>query len=106
MLDKQEYNVIKRPKHYQFDRLCAEVKDVIKDRVALLLASGYHTDMVYDYTNSIKYLLRWPDKNGLEDIKKCIECAERMAEFLENQDIKEPGENIMEMAHRYIDSEF
>lgn len=103
MLDKKEHDPIKSPKHYQFSRACYEVKDVIKDRVALLLAAGYDPDMVYDYANSIKYLLRWPDKNGIEDIKKFLECGGCMLDFLENPELKQEGKNDMELAHRYLD---
>ncbi|MAO21022.1 MAG: hypothetical protein CMJ25_09755 [Phycisphaerae bacterium] len=36
--------------------------------------------------NAIKYITRWKDKNGVEDIKKAIHYLEILLERIENED--------------------
>ena len=62
-----------------------EVKHIINDR----LTRYSHTDMysriglMYEYSNAIKYVLRAPFKNGLEDLNKAIECLTQMRDALQ-----------------------
>jgi len=82
---------VTKPAHYQFYRPCREVRDVIDDRVAHLFrddapAVEYNkADLMYDYINSIKYLLRAFEKNGLEDLRKAQYCIGNMIFTIEKQ---------------------
>ena len=77
---------VKNPSHYQFKKPCLEVRDVIRDRIALMIECGYDYDLIYDYSNAIKYLLRWPAKNGAEDVNKAKYCIDTMISLLEDGD--------------------
>jgi len=77
-------NNVTHPSHYQFNKPCAEVRDVINDRVG----QGYYSlpqHTVYDYSNAIKYLLRAPFKSGLEDFKKAAYCIQCIIEKYTNE---------------------
>lgn len=39
----------------------------------------------YGQSNTIKYITRYKDKNGVEDLKKAIHCIELLIEFEENK---------------------
>ena len=80
---------VKNPSHYQFKKPCLEVRDVIRDRIALMIECGYDYDLIYDYSNAIKYLLRWPAKNGIEDTNKAKYCIDTMISLLEDGDKEE-----------------
>ena len=43
-------------------------------------------DLNYGQSNAIKYITRYKDKNGIEDLKKAIHCIELLIEF-EEKDI-------------------
>ena len=83
---KEAYNPISNPNHYQFKEPCKEVRDVIRDRLqcihdserVYLVKPGV---IAYDYANAIKYLLRWWDKNGLEDLLKAKYCLDSLIEL-------------------------
>lgn len=72
------YDNVSKPRHYQFEKECSEVRDVITDRIKQMLSAGYSTDLIYDYSNAIKYLLRWPLKNGEEDLNKALYCIQNI----------------------------
>lgn len=38
-------------------------------------------DLNYGQANAIKYVTRYKDKNGIEDLKKAIHCIELLIEF-------------------------
>lgn len=57
-------DMVNHPSHYK-SKSGMEVIDVIKAFTADL--KGYQAT---DTGNIIKYILRWPHKNGLEDLKK------------------------------------
>lgn len=40
----------------------------------------------YAQANTIKYVTRYKDKNGIEDLKKAIHCIELLIEFEERED--------------------
>lgn len=83
-------NNVTKPKHYQFSKPCNEVRDVIKDRIKRLLSNESllmicdKKDLLYDFENSIKYLLRWFEKNGAEDLRKAQYCINEMLRILED----------------------
>ncbi len=37
------------------------------------------------YKDAIKYLMRWHSKDGLQDLKKCVECIHMMIDVLEER---------------------
>jgi len=87
---EKQHNPILHPSHYQFKKPCKEVRDVIRDRLNRLHGSSrvYPArpgDLAYDYANTIKYLLRWSDKNGLEDLKKAKFCLDSMIALFEEE---------------------
>lgn len=78
---------VKKPKHYQLGRPCYEVRDVIRDRCeALSLEEQNGGELMYDYSNAIKYLLRWFGKDGLQDLQKAKYCIEQLIEMIEAND--------------------
>jgi len=42
-------------------------------------------DLNYGQANAIKYITRYKDKNGIEDLKKAIHCIELLIDFEENK---------------------
>jgi hypothetical protein len=76
---------VTKPSHYQFEKPCAEVRDVIRDRIKRMLEAGYDPELVYDYSNAIKYTLRWPMKNGVEDVAKALETMKEVYSLLINE---------------------
>jgi hypothetical protein len=83
-MDHKNYNNVTNPKHYQFSKPCNEVRDVIRDRLNKCLDLPIDSDILYDYLNAIKYLLRWFEKNGAEDLRKARYCIDSMLCILEN----------------------
>lgn len=78
-------NNVTNPKHYQFSKPCNEVRDVIRDRLNRYLNfTDGQSDLLYDYSNAIKYLLRWFEKNGTEDLRKAQYCIDSMLRILED----------------------
>ena len=74
---------VTKPRHYQFYKPCNEVRDVIRDRTICAVLNGWPEDVLYDYLNAIKYVLRAPAKNGAEDIKKAIYTLQTLLEMIE-----------------------
>lgn len=77
---KTKEDTIHHPSHYQ-GAYGLEAYDVIKNFSADL--SG---EMAFDQGNAIKYLLRWPKKNGVEDLKKCREYIDNLIKKCEKED--------------------
>ena len=69
------YDTVHKPKHYMlFEEQGIEVRDVIEKLVTKLYQS-YETPMsmpmaIADYVQLMQYLMRFMDKNGVEDLKK------------------------------------
>ena len=70
-----EFNVISKPQHYNKPG-CTEAWDVIDGSIR-----GYFGGLGYLAGNTIKYLLRWPYKNGVEDLRKARRYLQRITEF-------------------------
>ena len=79
---KTKEDTIHHPSHYQ-GAYGLEAYDVIKNFSADL--SG---EMAFDQGNAIKYLLRWPKKNGVEDLKKCREYIDNLIKKCEKENAK------------------
>lgn len=43
-------------------------------------------ELNYGQANAVKYITRYKDKNGIEDLKKAIHCIELLIEFEESVD--------------------
>ena len=75
------YDVISKPKHYMlFEEQGIEVRDVIEKLVGKLeLTSMGHSYMfAADYVQLMQYLMRFMDKNGVEDLKKARWYLDKM----------------------------
>lgn len=82
--EQQMADMIKQPAHYMLMDGELETKYLIKDRVGCMadnypFVSGHSS---YAYGNAIKYLMRWPTKNGVEDLRKCKESIDMLLEEL------------------------
>jgi len=82
------YNVISKPKHYMlFEEEGIEVRDVIAKLVQKLYK---HSGAMFedkenplfesDYVQLMQYLMRFMDKNGVEDLKKARWYLDKMIE--------------------------
>ena len=82
------YNVISKPKHYMlFEQEGIEVRDVIAKLVQKLYR---HSGAMFedkenplfesDYVQLMQYLMRFMDKNGVEDLKKARWYLDKMIE--------------------------
>ena len=71
-----QYNVVEKPKHYMlFEDQGIEVRDVIEKLVSKLddhvgIEVPYSPLFTPDYVQMMQYLMRFMDKNGVEDLKK------------------------------------
>ena len=68
-----EYDTVNQPKHYMlFEEQGIEVRDVIEKLVNKFPPEthSYGGLTVSDYVQMMQYLMRFMDKNGLEDLKK------------------------------------
>lgn len=66
------------PKHYRYSSF--ETIDVIKDVTEDLTGI-----QAVDTANVIKYITRWPRKNGLEDLKKARWYLDHLIKTLEEE---------------------
>lgn len=70
-----------KPDHYKLFDGRYQVYDLIDDRCNVMdnVTSMKSNGILYfHYGNAIKYLMRFPMKNGVEDLKKCKEYIEEM----------------------------
>jgi hypothetical protein len=81
------YDVISKPKHYMlFEEQGIEVRDVI-EKLSAKIPNGegmtvplkWDTSLfVSDYVQLMQYLMRFMDKNGVEDLKKARWYLDKM----------------------------
>lgn len=65
------HDSVQKPKHYMLiPDQGIEVRDVCKAMSEKISSKGYSAMLVSDYVQMLQYLLRWQDKNGLEDLEK------------------------------------
>ena len=84
-ITKEDYNVISKPKHYMlFEDKGVEVRDVIEKLVDKCYSDGLATRgsslFISDYVQLMQYLMRFMDKNGVEDLKKARWYLDKMIE--------------------------
>lgn len=76
--------MVSHPKHYQ-SRSGLEVIDVIEAFTENL--KGVEAT---DTANAIKYILRWKNKNGVQDLEKAMFYISHLIDHLEKNEEKEP----------------
>lgn len=83
------YDIINKPKHYMlFEDKGIEVRDVIEKLVYKILNGPYEnyppegkgTLFESDYVQLMQYLMRFMDKNGVEDLKKARFYLDKLIE--------------------------
>jgi len=72
---KFKYDTVEKPKHYMlFEEEGIEVRDVIQKLVNKFDEEAVHMFnshmFIADYVQMMQYLMRFMDKNGVEDLKK------------------------------------
>ena len=85
LLDK--YNVVYNPKHYMlFEEEGIEVRDVIEKLVNKIppVSRDYGGLFVADYVQMMQYLMRFMDKNGVEDLKKARWYLDKLIDSYES----------------------
>ena len=68
-----DYDTVNKPKHYMlFEEQGIEVRDVIEKLVEKLTSENIPGNTMFesDYVQMMQYLMRFMDKNGVEDLKK------------------------------------
>ncbi|XJS09862.1 DUF3310 domain-containing protein [Aerococcaceae bacterium WGS1372] len=81
-LDGKNVDMVNHPSHYQGLK-GLEVREVMENFVPKY--SKYGGIVSSDAKDAIKYILRAPDKNGLEDLKKAQRMIEYMIDSLEGK---------------------
>lgn len=82
-----KYDTVSKPKHYMlFEEEGIEVRDVIEQLVGKfeLTSMGYPYMFVSDYVQMMQYLMRFQDKNGVEDLKKARWYLDKMIDVYES----------------------
>lgn len=82
------YDVISKPKHYMlFEDKGIEVRDVIEKLVSKFGNRGFEVNFPLgaplfesDYVQLMQYLMRFMDKNGVEDLKKARWYLDKLIE--------------------------
>lgn len=72
-LTQEDYDTVEKPKHYMlFEEEGIEVRDVIEKLVIKIdnATFSYRPMATADYTQMMQYLMRFMDKNGVEDLEK------------------------------------
>ena len=86
-----EYDVVSKPKHYMlFPDKDIEVRDVIEKLVDKVYKS-YETPktmpmVIADYVQMMQYLMRFMDKNGVEDLKKARWYLDKLIDAYDEPD--------------------
>lgn len=85
---ESSYDVVNKPKHYMlFEEQGIEVRDVLRQltrkisfaAMEALPQNDWHM-FVSDYVQMMQYLMRFMDKNGLEDLKKARFYLDKLIE--------------------------
>jgi hypothetical protein len=80
------YDTVSRPKHYMlFEEQGIEVRDVIEKLVEKLQDNTPRPYALFesDYVQMMQYLMRFMDKNGIEDLKKAKWYLDKLIEAYE-----------------------
>ena len=90
---------VKHPSHYCKGGM--ECIDAIKAAVSDI-ADPFEA---YCTGNIIKYIWRWNDKNGVEDLNKAKQYADIIIEYRANKDKPETGNLVTDKPHQFTDEE-
>ena len=75
------YDVVSKPKHYMlFEDEGIEVRHVIAKLVGKIRLDADSGMFIADYVQLMQYLMRFMDKNGVEDLKKARWYLDKMIE--------------------------
>ena len=81
------YDVVKKPQHYMlFEDKGIEVRDVIQKLVEKfeMSSQGHPYMFAADYVQMMQYLMRFMDKNGVEDLKKARWYLDKLIDSYEH----------------------
>ena len=81
------YDMVNKPKHYMlFEEEGIEVRDVIEKLVNKIppVSRDYGGLFVADYVQMMQYLMRFMDKNGVEDLKKAKWYLDKLIDSYES----------------------
>jgi len=81
------HDPVEKPQHYMlFDEKGIEVRDVIEKLVVKMDDANlvYRPMATADYTQMMQYLMRFMDKNGVEDLKKARWYLDKLIEAYES----------------------
>jgi hypothetical protein len=79
----KQYDTVSKPKHYMlFEKEGIEVRDVIEVLVSKIKISR-NSLFTADYVQLMQYLMRFMNKNGVEDLKKARWYLDKMIEAYE-----------------------
>jgi hypothetical protein len=81
------YDTVNKPKHYMlFEEEGIEVRDVIEKLVNKIppVSRDYGGLFVADYVQMMQYLMRFMDKNGVEDLKKAKWYLDKLIDSYES----------------------
>jgi hypothetical protein len=80
---ESNYDTVNKPKHYMlFEEQGIEVRDVIEKLVQKIddMAFAPSPMVISDYVQMMQYLMRFMDKNGVEDLKKARWYLDKLIE--------------------------
>lgn len=86
---KSKYDAVSKPKHYMlFPDKNIEVRDVIEKLVKKMDDANtvYRPLATADYVQMMQYLMRFMDKNGLEDLKKARWYLDKLIDAYDEPD--------------------
>ena len=83
LVQKMEYDNISKPKHYML-LPNIEVRDVCRVLAERMEEKGYKSFFISDYVQFLQYVLRFDQKNGIEDLKKAKWYLEKLIEAPSN----------------------
>lgn len=79
-----EHDPVNKPKHYMLlPEKGVEVRDVIKALVNKVHLQNNGPMFYADYVQALQYIMRFMDKNGVEDLKKCRWYLDKMIEAMD-----------------------
>ena len=87
---KPQYDTVSKPKHYMlFEEEGIEVRDVIEKLVNKIppVSRDYGGLFVADYVQLMQYLMRFMDKNGVEDLKKARWYVDKLIAAYDEPDL-------------------
>jgi hypothetical protein len=83
------YDTVNKPKHYMlFEEEGIEVRDVIEKLVNKIppVSRDYGGLFTADYVQMMQYLMRFMDKNGVEDLKKARWYLDKLIDSYDKPD--------------------